>query len=236
MHFLSKLSFDFFKIKIYLLFRLSVPSLLECSKASDIRSDITDNCGDTITAFVGHLIPLCKRAVGRRILLLEHKSKSYDDIEWSSDQLPPHPNDKQWITFGFLIDSQNAYNNIERGPAADSPDAKQFKDFWGEKSELRRFQDNSICEAVYWNSKTFADKRKIISLSLEYILSNILEIPVQSIFTTTSLLDSVVERPYLKFANKTLYGTGEELALSISQQFDTLAKTDYDLLTDCPSL
>lgn len=41
--------------------------------------------------------------------------------------------------------------------------AAVFRKFWGNKSELRRFQDGSICEALVWvkGKKTLSTKRII---------------------------------------------------------------------------
>jgi hypothetical protein len=99
------------------------------------------------------------------------------------------------------MNPRNACNCIERGRLADSSEAQDFGDFWGNKSKLR-FKDRAICETVFWEMKTFADKPKIITQSLEFILSNILNIPLKSISITTSHLDSILELLNLDFENK----------------------------------
>ena len=49
--------------------------------------------------------------------------------------------------------------------------AEEFRQFWGEKSELRRFQDGAICEAVLWTDKTTINKKRIIcSQIVKFIL------------------------------------------------------------------
>ena len=48
--------------------------------------------------------------------------------------------------------------------------AKQFSEFWGSKSELRRFQDGSICEAVVWPGTSVAEKRLVCSHIVTHIL------------------------------------------------------------------
>jgi U3 small nucleolar RNA-associated protein 22 len=68
-----------------------------------------------------------------------------------------------------LLNPENAYNSIEKGSLADSSEAQDFRDFWGNKSEMRRFKDGSICETVFWEVKTFADKPKIITQSLQRV-------------------------------------------------------------------
>ena len=49
--------------------------------------------------------------------------------------------------------------------------AQAFQLFWGEKSELRRFQDGSICEAVVWPAKNIADRRQIVGKIVKLILN-----------------------------------------------------------------
>jgi U3 small nucleolar RNA-associated protein 22 len=55
---------------------------------------------------------------------------------------------------GVRLDSGGAaLRSVDMGPAADSgAPAREFRDFWGERSELRRFQDGSIAEAVVWEA------------------------------------------------------------------------------------
>lgn len=48
--------------------------------------------------------------------------------------------------------------------------AADFRQFWGEKSELRRFQDGAICEAVVWQASTLAQKRLIPEHIVRHLL------------------------------------------------------------------
>lgn len=51
-----------------------------------------------------------------------------------------------------------------------APQALDFRTFWGEKSELRRFQDGSICEAVVWEADTICQKRLIPEQIVRHLL------------------------------------------------------------------
>ncbi len=51
--------------------------------------------------------------------------------------------------------------------------SEEFRLFWGERSELRRFQDGSICEAVVWPGTTLASKRLIISKVIKHVLNRL---------------------------------------------------------------
>lgn len=62
-------------------------------------------------------------------------------------------------------------NPVTRGPSADSGEAKQFREFYGEKSELRKFVDNAICEAVVWTTGVDEESLQLIpSLIAKHLL------------------------------------------------------------------
>ena len=48
--------------------------------------------------------------------------------------------------------------------------AIDFRKFWGSKSELRRFHDTTICEAVYFETSNIANKRLVYSQIIKHIL------------------------------------------------------------------
>ena len=81
----------------------------------------------------------------QEILYLFHASSP----QWLPTKAPPTPSDDH-VTLGLLLDTDHAYSIVDMGPPADSPEAAEFGSFWGERSELRRFQDGSINEAVVW--------------------------------------------------------------------------------------
>lgn len=76
------------------------------------------------------------------------------------------------LTVSFLIDPDAAHSLLDRGPPADDADAAQaFRQFWGDgKSNLRRFMDGGICEAVVWGGDTVCRKRDVLSQIIPYIL------------------------------------------------------------------
>ena len=63
-----------------------------------------------------------------------------------------------------------AYRMLDRGPAAESADAPAFRDFWGEKAELRRFQVLFACHACkdcapHWRSWSACAVRSPLNFS-----------------------------------------------------------------------
>ncbi|PJF19273.1 Nucleolar protein 6 [Paramicrosporidium saccamoebae] len=56
------------------------------------------------------------------------------------------------IGIGLIFNRDECQRIVELGPLADNVEGvKQFRHFWQERSELRRFQDGSIREAVAWD-------------------------------------------------------------------------------------
>lgn len=66
---------------------------------------------------------------------------------------------------GVVFDAVNMSRKMDRGPPAeDKQRAVDFRQFWGSKSELRRFQDGSMSETVVWTESTaFGICQEIIS-------------------------------------------------------------------------
>lgn len=52
-----------------------------------------------------------------------------------------HPKIVKSISFGLKLNIDNCLDVLVKGPQANQEEAESFKLFWGNKSELRRFQD-----------------------------------------------------------------------------------------------
>eukprot|EP01100_Stratorugosa_tubuloviscum_P011015 TRINITY_DN4834_c1_g1_i2.p1 TRINITY_DN4834_c1_g1~~TRINITY_DN4834_c1_g1_i2.p1 ORF type:complete len:653 (-),score=228.81 TRINITY_DN4834_c1_g1_i2:87-1982(-) len=75
------------------------------------------------------------------------------------------------IFIAIVVDPQFAFKLVDRGPIHESEEAKVFRNFWGEKSELRKFRDGSIIESVVWKCEKNLDRFTIIVQSVNYILN-----------------------------------------------------------------
>lgn len=64
------------------------------------------------------------------------------------------------MTFGLIVDATFAGRLVDKGPPAeDGPAARKFREFWGDKSELRRcvcgiVDVYSAVFALFWGMKT----------------------------------------------------------------------------------
>ena len=59
------------------------------------------------------------------------------------------------LLIGILVSSlEKAFRVVDAGPNVEHKDeALKFRNFWGEKTELRRFKDGIIAESTVWESK-----------------------------------------------------------------------------------
>jgi U3 small nucleolar RNA-associated protein 22 len=55
-------------------------------------------------------------------------------------------------TVGIVLDPEHVRRTVDHGPPAEDKEASaKFREFWGEKAELRRFKDGSILESLVWS-------------------------------------------------------------------------------------
>ena len=67
------------------------------------------------------------------------------------------------------VDPVKANRTIDHGPSAEEKkEAADFRRFWGDKAELRRFKDGSILECLVWEHKD--DHRSILEQVVSYVL------------------------------------------------------------------
>lgn len=75
------------------------------------------------------------------------------------------------LTISLLLDPKNAARPIDRGPPAEDKQASiQFREFWGDKAELRRFKDGTILEALVWD--TSPGKPPIVKQVISHLLQS----------------------------------------------------------------
>uniref|UniRef100_K3WBL1 Nucleolar protein 6 n=1 Tax=Globisporangium ultimum (strain ATCC 200006 / CBS 805.95 / DAOM BR144) TaxID=431595 RepID=K3WBL1_GLOUD len=91
-----------------------------------------------------------------------------DAVEWtmSDDSLPS----RRKVAVGLRIDPDNAWRIVDKGPAADDKQASlEYRQFWKGKSELRRFKDGTIIEAVVWDEISPDTKHRVLDAIVRFI-------------------------------------------------------------------
>ena len=97
---------------------------------------------------------------------------------------------KIWI--GIKLNPKNGLKVIDVGPPSDNEaEAKVFRAFWGEKSELRRFKDARICEAVVWSFVPASRRHHIPAVAAEYALKKNVK-NIDSITWTSKVFDDLL--------------------------------------------
>lgn len=166
------------------------------------------------------------KGLGNRLKLAACKMTPVDS--WPVDVKPPKDDWK--LVFGFCFNSPAAWEVINKGPAADSPESVEFRAFWGEKSELRRFQDGFICEAVHWPAKNWSERRLICRQIISYLADKKLNLS-DKYFYIADQLDPLLS--ISKLEDPSMYGTGEEATMAALEALDELTK-NLRALEDLP--
>ncbi|CAL7937003.1 unnamed protein product [Xylocopa violacea] len=142
-------------------------------------------------------------------------------------------NDIGNILIGLELNPEYCFNIVDKGPEANLEEAIEFRKFWGKKSELRRFQDGTIREAVVWSKgKTLAAKRIICKKIIDFVLTKKLGFHKNNFMHIANEMEELLKLPKVKITHFA-YGTGEEAALRAITVFDHLEK-DLMSLTDIP--
>ncbi|KAH7349596.1 nrap protein, partial [Plectosphaerella cucumerina] len=140
----------------------------------DKFSGATDGRGP-ISAFCSKVFTTLSKAFKERSTLI-HIQHS-DSEPWDITSSPE--TGAATVQIGVLFDPVTMAKSLELGPSAElTKEAAKFRQFWGEKAELRRFKDGSILECVPWSQKTAA---KICEEITKYILGLHLKIDSDTI-------------------------------------------------------
>uniref|UniRef100_A0A663FFP6 Nucleolar protein 6 n=1 Tax=Aquila chrysaetos chrysaetos TaxID=223781 RepID=A0A663FFP6_AQUCH len=190
-------------------------------KKMQLLNELMDRGGNYVATALPFVVSLLARGLAGRALLVAHSLPQIP--EWSIDAEPPKHKDVGPLTFGLLFVPEFAASTLEKGPQADHPEALDFRTFWGEKSELRRFQDGSICEAVVWEADTICQKRLIPEQIVRHLLKLHADIPESSICYSGALLESVIR------TGQKESGTGEEAMVSVVCSYDDLSRKLWNL-------
>lgn len=124
------------------IFEIKTQDLSKASESPDRRGPAWD--------FSLEAHKILKKAYGTRAQLVHFQLPSRK--AWSLSSF--HPSDSDKVLFGVMFEFAQMSRQMEHGPPAEEQkDAARFRQFWGEKAELRRFKDGSILECIEWTSK-----------------------------------------------------------------------------------
>ncbi|KAI9319103.1 Nrap protein [Dichotomocladium elegans] len=118
--------------------------------------------------FARSLGSVLKRGLTDRISLIAVQKAG--DFSWNIASAPSSTTEGS-ITIGLVLDPDNSPRVVDQGPDAQNAEAcKAFREFWGDKSELRRFKDGSIVESVIWNVPGYEARSLIVQKIVFHLL------------------------------------------------------------------
>ncbi|RLN70869.1 hypothetical protein BBJ28_00024439, partial [Nothophytophthora sp. Chile5] len=151
-------------------------------------------------------------------------------VEWSTqdNSLPA----SRKVAIGLRIDSDNAWRIVDKGPAAeDKAESTQFRQFWRGKSELRRFKDGAIVEAVVWDEISSENRHRVLDAIVNFIVpAHCPQLAASQIKTSNAALYTAldVEEPAGLARSKAASASFESTMNSVSKLwvvFNGFAKT-----------
>lgn len=149
------------------IFEIKSPDVANSSGSPDHRGAVLD--------YSAEAYKVLKKAYGNRAELVHLRQPSTES--WSLGK--PHPAESGQILVGVIFNFPLMSRQMEHGPPAEeAKDAARFRQFWGEKAELRRFKDGSILECVDWSGKEALSVCEEIS---QYILRRHLKLTTDEI-------------------------------------------------------
>lgn len=95
------------------------------------------------------LYDILRRGLGDRVTQLVIMPPA--DSSWKLESAAPRAIANHKLTLGVVINPETANRTVDHGPSAENKsEAASYREFWGEKAELRRFKDGSIQETLVW--------------------------------------------------------------------------------------
>lgn len=91
-----------------------------------------------------------KKGLGDRVTLIHVEPPP--SSTWSTNLSRPLVHQFRRVTIGLLLNPEHVSRTVDRGPSAEDKEAAaEYRKFWGEKAELRRYKDGSIQESLIWS-------------------------------------------------------------------------------------
>lgn len=187
------------------------------------REQKHDSAKHWLPRFYSIVLPILRKGLGNRIKsigIIETEMKSWTV---NSPALKP----EKTLQIGFTLNPDTAFEILDKGPQANEESSKAFREFWGDKSSLRRFQDGSITEACVWSSASdpLSTKRLICQKIVEHLLEHHLQIKPSDISYFAGQTDKVfkINPIYIRDVTE-LTEDAESSTLAVIQTADELGK------------
>ncbi|GAB0092956.1 Nucleolar protein 6 [Sergentomyia squamirostris] len=201
--------------------------LIEVLDKKSSTAEILDFCSYWYPRLLNLVSDLLRRGLGNRIISICPVAENPET--WNVKEDPKCNSKHKTLTFGLILNPKEALDVVIKGPQANEPEALEFRNFWGEKSQLRRFKDGSITEACVWapSGSCLTRKRMISQEIVTHLLCHHLKVSEDSVlfnYLGNQLNCEITLRETgkgIKFPDG--YDT-EMMSLNVVQEFDALSK------------
>ena len=155
--------------------------------------DVLEN-GSFSGALLISLSRLLREALGQRVkaFAILHRPSLPRPI---SQGLPTDLTD---IYIGLVLDQERAFRLVDQGPFATEPrshDQVAFCELWGNKAEVRRFQDGSITESVVWHVQDSDERAHIPVMIVRHIVERHFGVCSDSVTSWQNEFDKLLRLP-----------------------------------------
>jgi len=197
---------------------------------SPVKGKLMDLGGNCLTCGTKIMLEVLKKGLTDRVHAYGVNYPKY--ARWNIDEPAPKWNQViEPISFGFKFNTEEYNRTLDKGPIANLPQAKQFRKFWGEKSECRQDNENigDVVEMVSWRSRCTNEqqKRQIIPEICKYLLKRHCNLTISSLKFPSDFLEEHLKLPPRISADgaKIGYeGTGEEVNRRLQNAFQEVER------------
>eukprot|EP01132_Coremiostelium_polycephalum_P004866 gene4866-6065_t len=170
-------------------FHLEYDYILNIKLSKENDNTIPLNDYYLVEKYLDHKIfKLLKKALTKRIKAIH--LIQFPDLIWEKDL----PNmEERNVVVGLNVNAGDWIGLADLGPPADHPSAKEFRQFWGPKSQLRRFKDGSILEACAW-APLNGQRHLVIEEIVKYILGYRIKLPTNKVSSTIAKFDPLLHQ------------------------------------------
>ncbi|KAJ2938467.1 hypothetical protein O0L34_g12906 [Tuta absoluta] len=206
----------------------NLPTLIESITSRSPKESRLNYGIDQLSLVTSTLHSLLAKALGDRVELILEMVEN--EFSWGVKKSPEKAKEKdgfeEKLSIGFILNPENAFNVVLKGPPANLPEAEEFRAFWGDKSELRRFQDGAITETCVWEGDSMTEQKGVTRQIVDYLLKLKYEIPSSDLFHIYDQLDTLTcRKQYATYL--------EESSVEVLRAFDDLRR-DLRGLTQLP--
>ncbi|GAA5958223.1 hypothetical protein JCM21900_000151 [Sporobolomyces salmonicolor] len=212
--------------------RIAIPT------APKVDQDAALDHHDSLSYLTSSISATLRRALGTRARAFMLSAPTSPSLPIDGT-LPKQPA-AVTLSVGILLDPVESGRLVDQGPSAEDEAAcDEFRSFWGNKSELRRFKDGSIVESVVWDQPgpggLGPQRNMIVAQIIKYILHERHGIPEGNVDVFAAAMDHLIVEP--ESVRRSIFledsvATGKGFGAVISA-FDDLAK-ELKALPDLP--